>query len=113
MRRLRRCNLKCRGWGILLYRPKILYGWTEGRPEVLLLRHRVNRGSQALEYYHNVFARIFAEFYPLATVTTSLEELCRVFSRPAKLRREVYHQIQSEARCAFALGIVIGLGLSS
>ena len=49
-----------------------------------------------------MFGRIFAEFYPLDHVPSSLEKLCRVFSQPADLRRVVNHQIYAGARCAFA-----------
>ena len=54
-------------------------------------------------YCRNVFGRIFAKFYPLAVVPSSLEQLCRVFSQPVELRRVVDHHIRSGARCAFAL----------
>src|ERR1041385_4861007 len=49
-----------------------------------------------------VFGRIFAEFYPLDPIPSSLEKLCRVFSQPAELRRVVNHQIYAGARCAFS-----------
>ena len=69
----------------------------------VMLYHRVKRVPQAIEYCCNVFGCIFAEIYPLDHVPSSLEQLCRMFSQPAKLCRVVNHQIQSGACCAFAL----------
>ena len=67
-----------------------------------VLRMRVERVPRALEYCRGVFGRIFADFYPLDLVPSSLEKLCRMFSQPADLRRVVNHQIYVWARCAFA-----------
>src|ERR1041385_7760964 len=67
-----------------------------------VLRMRVERVPRALEYCRGVFGRIFAEFYPLDHVPSSLEKLCRMFSQPADLRHVVNHQIYAGARCAFA-----------
>src|SRR4051812_43373548 len=68
-----------------------------------LLRLRVERVPRALEYCHRVLGGIFSEFYPLRSVPSSFEMLCRVFSQPAELRRVVDHQIHAGARCALDL----------
>src|SRR3954471_12701302 len=68
-----------------------------------VLQLRVERVPRALEYCHKVLCGIFSEFYPLWSVPSSFEVLCRVFSRPAELRRVVDHQIHAGARCALAL----------
>ena len=67
-----------------------------------VLRLRVSRVPKAMEYCCMVLGGIFSEFYPLDLVPSSLENLCRVFSRPLELRHIVNHQIQAGAHCAFA-----------
>src|SRR4051812_450311 len=67
-----------------------------------VLRLRVERVPRALEYCCRVLGGIFSKFYPLRSVPTSLETLCRVFSQPAELRRVVNHQIHVGARCTFS-----------
>ena len=68
-----------------------------------VLRLRVERVPQALEYFHRVLGGIFSEFYPLRSVPSSFETLCRVFSQPTELRHVVDHQIHAGARYALAL----------
>ena len=56
-----------------------------------VLRLRVERVPQALQYCCRVLGGIFSEFYPLRSVPSSLETLCRAFSQPTELRRVVNH----------------------
>ena len=69
----------------------------------VVLRLRVERVSAALRYCQRVLGGMHYEFYPLQVVPSLFYTLCRVFSRPAELRRVMNHQIHAGARAALGL----------